>query len=336
MSEHVRSAALKSPLPDGWSTPEVAGDEIEIDGVSVVRAGVAVLAPTGEEITGSAAAIGSDASAVEARAWFELLERVSTLGAIARDSDWTVRDRAGAAKRVVPSDELFRTSPEPDVWRHARSNGVALHATWDEACRRARLELVERHRVLEAWWGRAGRERIANTSNGLVDRGASHDWRTHRLVASPGCFAPDTEVVIVAGFPRDGGPMALGFGADESLASAKERATGEAIQLLAFLWGEPVAEEVRAPATDAMHHLEHYQTTVGQSVLRGWLEEDAQPRGAGMDRALGGVEFVDLTPRWLDGLRVVKAIHPCALPLTFGSSPHMAGLPPERRLHPIP
>lgn len=329
-------AAPTSRLPDGWSDPERVADQIEIDGVKISRAGVAARAPSGEEVTGSAAAADDDASGVAARAWFELLERVVTLEAIAQPAQWTVRGRDGEARRPVPGEDLFPVDPEPGRWRHSRSNAVALHATWDEACRRAELELVERHRVLEAWLGRAGRERVANAEHPIVARARVHEWVTLRLLPSPGCFSSGIEVSMVAGFAREGGPMAVGFGASTGLSDAVRTATREAVQMLSFLWGEPVNEEPSAATTDAMHHLEHYQTTRGQRILRAWMTR-AAPAAPGSVGGRGGqVAFVDLSPSWLKTLHVVKAIHPGALPLTFGESPHMQSLPSERRVHPIP
>lgn len=139
---------------------------------------------------------------------------------------------------------------------------------------------------------------------------------------------------MVVGFAREAGPMAIGFGAGVTTRAAVATATREAVQLLSFLWGDPVAEVPSAPVTHPMYHLEHYQTAAGQAVLRAWLAQGAAPVPP-VERRGGSVEFVDLTPAWLVSHRVVKAIHPDALPLTFGQSPYMRGLPPERILHPM-
>lgn len=335
MSNGERSIPHTSRLPEGWSEVDRVSDVIEIDGVDVHRAGAAATS-SGEEITGSAAAAGEGAESTAARASYELLERVATLEAISRSTAWTTRRRDARADAIVSAASLFPESPNPDTWRFARSNGVALHESWEEACSRAELELIERHRALEAWLGRAGRERIANVEHPVVAASRTYAWQTHRLLPSEGCFSAGVEVALVVGFAREGGPMGIGFGAGRSLEAAARSATCEAVQLLSFLWGEPVNEDPSASVTDAMAHLEHHQTARGQGALRSWLGTDAPAAASSSRSGLAAMRFVDLTPEWLTGMRVVKAVHADALPLTFGESPYMHGLSADRRLHPIP
>jgi hypothetical protein len=141
---------LKSTLPESWSDLEVVADSIVADSLTFFRAGVATRAPTGEEATGSAAAF--DASPLR-RSCFEVLERASIVDAMRCGEPRVTRSPDGAPGPAVAHRRLFPESDEPSRWRHARSNGVALHDSWTSACDRAAWELIERDRVLRAWRG---------------------------------------------------------------------------------------------------------------------------------------------------------------------------------------
>src|SRR5262249_212328 len=126
---------------------------IDADGVVLRRAGFAAIAPSGEEITGSAAAMNDDESPAT-RAYFELLERVSTIEALDDPRD-VVKLRCKLAEPIgyATKTSVFPESDSPNTWRYARSNGIAIYEGWIHAARRAWLELLERDRILRAWYG---------------------------------------------------------------------------------------------------------------------------------------------------------------------------------------
>jgi hypothetical protein len=295
-------------LPEGWGAPEACGDVIEALGLTLHRAGVSAISPSGEEICGSAASLHPG---VEKRAWYELAERVATLDAIARG----IGD--------------FPISPEPERWVYGRSNGVALHADWSRACTAAAAELIERDRVLRSWVG----EVVPELVSADLPRAEGYEWVAARF---PG---DGLEVAGVVGFPcRSDLPLVLGFGARPNMADAIEAASGEAIQQLAFLFGEPLPTKAEGPP-GGMLHLDTYQIQAHHPRLRGWL--------AGAHRAFWGgsskphpqpIRFLDLTPSWLptDAFRVAKAVSEGTVPLVFGDAPIVRNLPPDLRLHPIP
>lgn len=329
------------PLPDGWSAPSLVEDVIVADGVSLRRAGLCSTAPSGEEVTGSAAGVSGD---VVARGRFELLERASTVEAIRRDGEALVRDRDGQDIAAIATRELFPISDAPDRWRPARSSGVALHAGWRDACDRALWEVVERDRVLRSWYGAAAPrcEAFDAAAHGL---GATsrYDWEAHRFVDDdPPPWSDGIVVVGVFGFPRDAGvPLVLGYGARPDASAATAAAAAEAAQLLAFLWGEDLPTTPPAPGPTPMHHLENLLWSGTAPRLRRWLAGEhvrwggAAPRRPPADP--GGPRYADLTPGWMpDGLRVARAIVPDATPLAFGDAPGAAHLPAELRIHPIP
>lgn len=333
--------SLRPLLPEGWSVPESCEDVIVADGLSIRRAGIASIAPDGEEITGSAASLdGARAGEVSpaSRSWFELLERASVVEAMrAPAATYELRTASGAFVRACARRDLFPESDDPSTWRYARSNGVAIHGDWRRACERALWELAERDRVLASWYGEVRPLRIDGAPFGL---GATsvYDWSAWLFPEEgAGSFSRGIAVVGVFGFPtRPDAPLAIGFAARPDRRAALDDATREAVQLLGFLWGEPVAEATARTEPTAMGHLDFHQAHAQRSLLRSWLAGEHVIRNRTIGRvAAAEVLFADLTPPWLGGMRVAKAICADARPLIFGDAPLGASLPVERRIHPI-
>lgn len=323
------------PLPGGWSFPDSFVDTIDVGGNEVSRAGLSSRSARGLEVVGAAAQLEGirGGPPALARAWFELWERAAVLDACGRARP--LRDRAGAACGTLPSG-----SPDVDLTdarrRPARSNGVALHETWDLACERALLELVERDRVLGSWYGEL--ELSPAEAPAMLDRFLTHEWRC-ALVERPAAAVEEVSVAIVVGFPREASrPLARGFAARRSVADALGAAALEAVQGLAFLWDEAIPSAAPELSPTPMFHLDHYLVPATHPVLRGWLD-GAHHGVASSSASAGPFTFVDLTPPGsCAGVRVARAISPTARPLVFGEpdAARAAGLPAERRVHPIP
>lgn len=315
MQDDLGSLIARWPLLAGYSPPQVFADEIEIAGARVRRAGIQSTAPSGEEVTGSAAVL--EGSPLE-RAYFELLERAAVLEAAARAS-------------LAPSRDP-RSRP-------ARSNGVALHRTWEEACYRAGCELAERDRTLGAWYGELPLF-AAKLPAWLAAFDSTHDWIARAIPPAPGSRADaDIEVALVFGFPREPGiPLTRGFAGGASRERAIDAAAMEAVQSLAFVWGEPLPAEPPPLAPTPLFHLDYYLWPAHHDQLREWLTSTAIT-----SRAAGATEddetrFIDLTPAAFgDGLRVARAVRGSARALVFGEPPAslLSRLPPARHVHPI-
>ena len=326
------------PLPDAWSAPELVQDSIIADGVELHRVGVATKSPAGEEITGAAVEVGY---APVARGYFELLERVSTLEAIAAHAPLPVRNAAGDldGSSTSPGD-LFVESDDPGRWRYARSNGVAIHDSWGSACERAYFELVERDRVLRAWYGETRPVPMKLPPGTSFDRLQSYDVLASLFPAAPGVtLGLDVAVVGVFGFPkREGLPLLLGYGARKTQSDALEAAIRESLQALGFLWGESLPSERPELGPSPGAHVEAMLYPPQHDRLRSWLRDGHERFAAGCpgNQPRGEVVFNDLTPSWLRGLFVAKASCPQARPLAFGESPFVQHLPADLRAHPIP
>lgn len=331
------------PLPEGWSPSERVSDAIEIAGLSVHRAGVASVAPTGEELTGAAASLDGSP---EDRAYFELIERVGTFEAIASERDLPRRDAAGASLGSIPSRRVFVPSEDGTRYREARSNGVALHDTWEEAAFRARAELIERDHVLRAWYGLETPRSVdlpAATEWPVPTHLTDYDWRAVAFdLAEPEGWAAGIAVRGVFALPRrDDLPLLAGFGARATAEGALMAACAEITQSLAFLWGEEIPTSLPPAAPHAGAHLEWLLYPGNRAAIAAWLggahREHAPPR-AQLPRHVvdAAVEYVDLTPPWLLGrAHLARAIHPAARRLVFGEAPDASHLPRALRIHPI-
>ncbi|HVY46639.1 MAG TPA: YcaO-like family protein [Minicystis sp.] len=345
----MRTSAAKAatstacPLPDGWSEPEGVEDRVVVDGIALRRAGLSSVGPDGQEVTGAAVEIDGDPTP---RARFELVERASTLAAIAARRDaFPLLDADGRPFGIAPFGDVFPASAAPACWRPARSNGVALHATFAAARERALWELAERDRVLRAWYGETRPRPIAAWAIGPLGRASRHRVVAAAFPCPPGArWSEHLEVAGVFGFPRaPDAPLLLGYAARPSLGAAIAAAEAECLQQLAFLDGEPIPKEPPPPGPSPMHHLEHFQYPGHHGLLEAFLREGHERHGRSLRRAArvrvrpAAPSFVDLTPAELVGhVRVVKALCADAAPLCFGESPAVRDLPAALRVHPIP
>jgi hypothetical protein len=325
------------PLPKGWSEPALVEDLVVADGVDLRRAGLASTGPNDEEVVGSAADVST--SPLD-RAYFELIERISTVEAIRlAPASFDLRTLDGSVAGCRAAADVFGESDEPARWRYARSNGVAVHADWRSASLRALWELCERDRVLRSWYGEVAPHRLplAIDSTPLA-RARSYEWVACAFPETGGSpFSRDVHVCGVFGLPKTEAPFVFGYGARESLEEARLAALREATQLLAFLWGEELPKSEPPFAPTPMYHLESFQRLERQASVRRWLEgahtlHRSPAPAAARDSE---IRFVDLTPPWLHGLRVSKAVCAAAVPLVFGQDPMCAHLPAELRVHPI-
>lgn len=330
---HLARLTNRYPLPAELGAPEVFAEVVQIHAVSIRIAGVATTVD-GECVTGSAGAL---LALPLKRAYFELLERVAVLSAIARaDATVPLWDRFEVSRGTESRAVVFPMAPVASSWCWARSNGVAVGRTWHDAARRARLELIERDRLLRSWYGERAPMRIAIGDDFIPGAlRASYEFEGYEFGGGG-----DSVVVGVFGFPRNGDPMVYGFGARSNLIDATACAAAECLQRLAFLWGEavPNAPPTFAPTPD--FHQEHHLYVGNRESLRRWLRGDHHSF-RGILGALPESEepsYVDLTPAVLASrLRIVKAVAAGHVPLTFGRGHPLLRreAPQELAIHPI-
>ncbi len=324
------------PLPAAWASPVVVEDTIEADGLELHRAGLSSVGPGGVEMVGSAA---DPLESPIDRAYFELIERVSTTEARARArGDADLRSMDGRVVGRRSDREVFPESNEPTRWCYSSSNGVAVHVGWQRACQRALWELCERDRLLRTWFGEVAPEPTSFAADSTpLARARGYEWIARAFPEGEGSpFSSGVHVYGVFGFPEADAPLVYGFGARPSAEEALLAAVQEVTQHLAFLWGEELPQAAPSFAPTPLYHLETFQRRDGHERVRRWLAgEHRRYRAPPARKADPDVAFVDLTPEWLHGLCVSKAVCSAAVPLVFGHGPHGAHLPEELQTHPI-
>jgi ribosomal protein S12 methylthiotransferase accessory factor YcaO len=342
-AEILRQLLARYPLPPSWRTPELFSDVTTVAGVRVHAVGCCSEHPSGASVTGSAASLAGPDTA---RAYFELLERSAVMDAIRRDAVHAVRLRDGTWGGRLSAAEIFPQSPEPEVWRYARSNGVALGLDHAEACTRAEWELIERDRILRSWHGEtrpaAVQEPLAVAAlpPALVE---VYEFRACLFPPGDDDCAPDGAAVAgVFGFPRqERAPLIFGFGARAGAGDALGAAGRECIQRLAFLWGEDIPAGDPPFAPTAEFHQEYFLQPRRHQTLQHWLSHGRHDAARPVPRAplasARGRGFADLTPAALRGkIAIVKALPRAELPLCFGRAARSGATGSCTDFHPIP
>lgn len=333
------------PLPEGAGPVSVFSEAASVLGGTIHLAGVSS-ERGGETICGSAAAL--DELPLD-RAYFELLERLSVVRAMACPGrSFPVRNASGRSIGQISHARLF-PGPGSDgpTWRAARSSGVAIGSSWERAARSAHWELLERDRVLRSWYGEFAPSPVCDPAvlamfpEGMAE---AYDVRVYELGSDHGGSAAG-----VFAFPRGREPLVYGFAGRSSRTAAVSAAAAECLQRLGFLWGESIPSTSPPPEPSPAHHQEFYLVPANHSALHRWLRgQHARYRGifrkpestahpaAGFEDS-DALPCVDLTPPELMGsLFVAKAIDPRRAPLVFGlGHPWLTRLPRPVRIHPL-
>jgi hypothetical protein len=303
------------PLPEGATSLDVFCQRALIGELSIELVGLTAELD-GEVFAGSAAEV--DVPPLD-RAYFELVERLSIGRALRRDS-FTLADSARTSLGVLSREEVFPTSPEPERWRHAKSNGVAIAPTWAQACARATAEAVERDCVLRAWHGELTLSSVVLPASEL---GAWQKFGDFVELEFRAMQWLGHWVVVVAGFPkrREVG-FSIAFGARRQLGAALIAARKEFTQRFGFLFGEQIPDSAPPFSADANYHQEYSLWPGSHAAIREWLARSPNPSISCGRRAEPSPEptgFVDLTPSELAGCAsVVRAWWPDLRPLVFG------------------
>ena len=314
----LQELTQRHPLPPGWSLSEIFLQEITVAQLRLCMVGLVASRDAAQSL-GSAA--DSDSYPIE-RAYYELLERISIQHAQRAEQLW-VRDVHANAIAQRAGRRVFPPDPFPERLRLALSNGVALHAGWQNACAAARRELVERDRVLRSFAGEITPRCLHQTPSALaLALAPEYRYAAYALDTASDC---QEHVVSVFLWPSARtNPLVYGFGAAEDTAGAQARAEGEAVQRLAFLWGEALPAQAPEPAPTPDYHQEYYLYPPHHAQLVAWLEGRRPPptrkRGAPLDA--DELTFIDLTPAAVSssGLYVAKAVSPHARKLRFGAT----------------
>ena len=313
-------------LPETRTLEETFLQRVKIGTFELFMVGLVASTQAAGSVSGAAA---DDRGYPIDRAFFELLERLSIFAARSSSTALRVRDPSGAAKGSLAVSRVFPSDAKPETLRTSLSNGVALHVSWPLACEAALNELIERDRVLRSFAGEYAPELVPD-----ADPKLSRALRKHYDIAAY-VFGPKRRKLthVVTGmfmFPRQSSaPLVYGFGCAADVSAALSGARREALQRLAFLWGEELPVMPPPAAATPDYHQEFYLYPPHHVLLRGWLDgtrkrptvKTTTAKLATMTLDRGSVRFVDLTvPGMQSELVVAKAMSRLAAVLRFGAS----------------
>jgi ribosomal protein S12 methylthiotransferase accessory factor len=265
----------------------------------------------------------------------------SESGSHERPRLWTPVWTRDEARQWVPAETVYTSIVAPaepsDVlpWPGA---GVAAHGTLSAARARAFRELVERDAFMWTWIQRVSRERVAAAGVSPEAKRrrqilADHGWTTTWVNLSL-----DTYPVILCGLTHDLHGLMLGAACNPDPAAALDRATVEALVLAlrfhADDQGPPAPTDVRTPRDHLLLHRDPSRRADHGFLLAGPDEIELAdiPDGHGKDledliEAAGCPPLAtELTLPSSAPFRVVRALAPGMLPLTFGWATEPTGM----------
>jgi hypothetical protein len=306
-------------------------DAVNVPGLTLNLVGLLARAEDGREALGSA---GARDELPIARAYFELFERIAVLDAQARPRERYMAWRADGERESLSFAEVFPEAPAGAAYQYSRSNGVAAGPTVQQACEAASAELVERDRLLRAWYGQALPVRCSLPDDAAFT--ALEPWYEFEAYSFPSRIQRTGEfsVAAVFGFPKlSEVPLVFGTAAGTTHARALNGAQRECLQRWGFLWGERIPSAAPAFSPTADYHQEFFLWPAMHATVRCFLSgahSGLDRLGVIAERSEAPHRFVDLSPA--TGARVVRAVPgPSAeLPLTFGRGhPSARGALPE-------
>lgn len=318
---HLTKLLARYPLPTQWNGPELFSEEFNLESLSLLSVGLS--STRGDlEVVGSASNFPTQSISSLERAYFELLERISILEFENKTKDTLpLLDMRGNPVEEIPFRDAFKTSETPNLWNFSRSNGVALHSSFQEACERSLLELWERDTFLDYWY-------LQKQPSSLVALPQESTYGLDKFynlkVAS---FEPRFQeplfVMSVFAFPKQAHPRApfvFGLAAAREQNNALEKSLNELHQRLSFLWGESIPSEIPALEPNADFHQEYYLHRTGIRKIKNWLTSSTQGKSEQCyETKRLATRFIDITPETLKGkLFVSKAFSEELQPLTFG------------------
>lgn len=323
----------------GWECAEPFRNSLTVENLTLHQEGLCAMHPTLGQMVGASTTTKPDG---DSKAWYELIERISTLQAAVEESPTLeLLNFQGERLKDIPRSTVFPDISGPG-FRAAKSNGVALWSDFAGAARGAVRELAERQLVLENWIGRRQPKILAAPQ---ADRPVSALQNIYEIVVVSWGSIRTTVSDPLHGrsvflFPkRPELPYAVGFGCHQDADRARHQAEEECLQVMSFYYGEELPDESPEPQPSPGFHQEFYQYAPNRRVLQQWLHgriRACRNPGAALECIDPGFVILPVViPS--SGFTVVKALCPDTLPLVFGDWLYgHAGLDEEAfRFHPI-
>lgn len=273
----------------------------------------------GLSISASAADFSEQAESAQHRCHYELLERISILRALGETKKFPVHNIQGDQTGQCDVTACFKTSPSPELWCFAKSNGVAAGTSFQDSAMRAAAELMERDRLLRFWYSDTTPQRMGSAIYKPLQFLDKDFHFTAINCSNPMSPSEIFHVIALFGFPKDPNrPMIFGFGSAETPEAAGKKACSEFLQRLCFLWEEATPTEEPEFSASPHFHQEYFLHPQHQDLLKNWLNGKSKLLPM-PDFQLNDFRFIDLTQsEQKEKIWILKATHPLALELTFG------------------
>lgn len=259
---------------------------------------------------------------------------------------WTAATARDGTRRWAPAEMAYVSVRDPAPataiipWT---SSGLAAGLDLPSARRRAFRELVERDAFMLAWLRRVSRERVTphgapHAARHMAAVLATRGWTTTCLN-----LTLDTLPVILCCLTHPQAGLTVGAACDAQPAEALRRATVEALVLALRLRvddGErPLPDQVRTPRDHALLHRDPARRPDHEFLYTSPDEIDLSDipdrKGEDVEALLDGLGHAplvaDLSLPAVRPFRVVRALAPGLVPLTFGWRTEALGLPRLRR-----
>ncbi len=324
---------------EGWTYQTRYAETVALGNIEIQTEGLIYSHPHYGVVSGSSSSHLQESS----KAYFELIERVSLVRHLFERNNSYYNLRCpfdGTIQGKVKREHVFPVRNRSDV-NVVPSNGVALHDTWSEACKGAALELVERHLLLESFYGRLKPSPI--DAKGIFkekDLGDLYEERSYFIGSQKVDAFPDPIFVVASLLlPKDPerNHQIAAFGAGFDLNEAHGRAQKEVLQRYSFVYDSEIPSEVAFEASGMYHQNFHFQSENHWQV-RDWLEGKFYSGNAPIETVMA-VDFVDLSLPELHSYAIAKAISGEAHELVWGlmdPSLFEEKLLAKNLVHPIP
>lgn len=279
--------------------------------------------------------------AVDPRSLYARAPATNHSGRAAEPRLWAPVTARDGTRRWVPAETVYVSARDPAPATAAipwTSSGLAAGLDLRSARRRAFEELVERDAFMIAWLRRTSRERVAPRGAPDAARRMANVLATHGWITTWVNLTRDTLPVILCCLTHRQAGLTVGAACDAQPAEALRRATVEALVLALRLRiddGERRdPDEVRTPRDHVILHRDPARRPDHEFLYTSPDEIDLSdiPDGEGEDLealldGLGHTPLVaDLSLPAVRPYRVVRALAPGLVPLTFGWGTEALGL----------
>ena len=332
---------------NGWTFEPAFKENLNVCGIPIYGVGLSANHPEFGEMIGAAASIGDSP---DDRAYFELCERITIIENIKKgpDSCFEIRDLEGVSRSLrrasdVFGKEVFEHPPE-SKFQLSKSNGIALHDSWEDACYGAAKEALERHHILNSWLGRVKPKLIDHPrESGLANLKDLYEVSYYLLGHSTVETLDESFFTVVAYFkPKsekiDEIPVLYAFACEKTLDLAIRKAELELTQRLCFLWDEEIPKKEPDFMANPYYHQEFYLLPKNINILDFWLEGSFGGSEVYANKECISFEFAELRSDSFPQYYIAKALSDQTIDLFFGVKDDdvWGKLNDLQKIHPIP